>query len=344
MKILADKLTVGIDVGYSHVKAVCNGKRVCFPSVVGTPEKSRYGLSDGGAIILTLPEHVQVGSEAVYQATTSKRREDRYWTHAPEWLTLFLAALTELTDDDADLTVVTGLPVSYFEDDRERVKQTIAHQQSNVVQREGRKAQTLAVVSSHVVPQPFGTLASVCLNDAGYIINADLATRPVGVIDIGGHTTNLLSVRGLREIRTESRSVDVGAWNLVRAMRDLLARDLPGLQLRDHQLVEAIVAGHAVYRGLEVSLVEPTAKVARPLAEQILAEATQLWGQGEGFYSILVTGGGGALLAPYITPLFKRLDGTEYAQVVPEPVFANAVGYYRLAKFYETHTYGREIK
>jgi len=59
-------MNIGLDVGYSAVKAVSGNRRVTFPSVVGTPEKARFSLDGAGSnnIILTQPGQVLVGVES----------------------------------------------------------------------------------------------------------------------------------------------------------------------------------------------------------------------------------------------------------------------------------------
>lgn len=317
-------MNIGLDVGYSHTKAVSGERRAQFPSVVGTPDKARFSLNGVTSIVLMEPNHVQVGEGAVAQSRFLHRREDRRWTEGDEWYTLFLAGITELTmASRADLRVVTGLPVAFY-DDRRVVRDRLLG--SHRTQREGRNAQTFQVSEVKVVPQPFGTLLAVCLDDRGRIADKDLATSTVGILDVGGKTTNLLSVNHLAEIGRETASVDVGAWDAVRAVRDWLSAHYPDLDLRDHQVVDAIIARQVRYYGEPVDLTSTVEETLEPLADQVLAEATQLWNGGAAFDAVLVSGGGALLLGPYIQRHFR------HARVVSEPVFANALGYWKLAQ------------
>jgi hypothetical protein len=71
----------------------------------------------------------------------------------------------------------------------------------------------------------------------------------------------------------------------------------------------------------------PTVEAAlEPMAEQVIAQATQLWNGGASLGAILVSGGGALLLGPYIKRHFR------HARVVSDPVFANALGYWRFAQ------------
>jgi hypothetical protein len=148
----------------------------------------------------------------------------------------------------------------------------------------------------------------------------------VGVIDIGGKTTNLLSVKRLAEIGRETESVAVGAWDVVRAVRSFLADRCPNLELRDHQVVEAIVARQVRYYGEPVDLKPVVDAALEPMANQVIAQASQLWNGGASLDAILVAGGGALLLGPYLKAHFR------HARVVSEPVFANAEGYWKLAQ------------
>src|SRR5690606_6576381 len=142
-------------------------------------------------IVILAPRHVLVGEGAMTQSRFVNRREDRAWIESDEYYHLFLAALTELTSATvADLVLVTGLPVAFYND-----KATLQRRLLGVhkVTREGRHAQTFKVAECRVIPQPFGALLAAALDDRGRVADQELATGAVGVIDVGGKTTNLLS-------------------------------------------------------------------------------------------------------------------------------------------------------
>lgn len=318
----------GLDLGYNAVKVVGDGRRVSFPSAVGTPDRARFALdgNGAGAIVLLEPQHVLVGDEAIQQSRFLTRREDRRWIESAEWYSLFLAALTELTSATvADVNLVTGLPVAFY-DDKEKMAARLVGEHR--VQREGRRAQVLKVHQARVIPQPFGSLLAVVLDDRGAIADQALAHAAVGVIDVGGKTCNLLSVNRLTEIGKETASVNVGGWALVRATRQWLSQHYPGLDdLRDHQLAAAIQARELKCYG------EPVAEfpaliddLAADLVGQVIAEASHLWNGGATLDAVLITGGGALLLGEAIRKHWK------HARLVADPVHANATGYWKFAR------------
>jgi len=319
----------GIDLGYNAVKAIGDGdRRSAFPSAVGTPDRARFSLNGAGAgaIVLVAPTHVLIGEEAVTQSRFLTRREDRKWIESEEWYSLFLAALTELTPATvADVSLVTGLPVAFYGDKNAVAARVLGEHRP---QREGRRAQVLRVTQARVIPQPFGSLLAEVLDNRGQIADQALAKSAVGVIDCGGKTTNLLSVNRLAEIGKETASVNVGGWDLVRAVRGWLSQHYPGLDdLRDHQLAEAIQAGELRYYGEPVAdFAAVIAEIAGDLAGQVIAQASHLWNGGAVLDAVLVTGGGALLLGEAIRAHWK------HARIVADPVHANARGYWKLAR------------
>ncbi len=321
-------MNTGLDIGYSGVKAVAGDRRISFPSVVGTSDRAHFSLNGHatGDILLTQADGTTwlVGQGAVEQSRFVNRREDRAWIESDEYHRLVLAAFTELTAATAvDLVVVTGLPVAFYSD---KVALRDRFLGEHRVTREGRRSQLFRVVDCRVIPQPFGALLVEALDDRGRTVDNSLATGAVGVVDVGGKTTNLLSVSRLAEIARETASVNVGAWDVVRMIRSYLAKHCPDLELRDHQVIDAIIARQVKYYGEPVDLGPIVDLALEPMADQVVGQATQIWNSGAGLDAILVSGGGALLLGPYIKGHFR------HARVVSDPVFANALGYWRFAQ------------
>jgi len=318
-------MNIGLDIGYSAVKAVTDRRRTAFPSAVGTPEKARFSLSENTSIVLVDPEHVHVGESAIQQSRFLRRREDRAWIESNEWYNLFLAAMSELTTATyAEIRLVTGLPVAFF-DDRAVMRERLLGRHR--CQREGRTAQMFDVADCRVIPQPFGALLAEVLDRRGRITDNVLATGNVGVVDVGGKTCNLLSVNKLSEIRDETGSVDVGGWTAIRAIRDYLTGHYPGLErLHDHRIADAVIARRIRYYGETIDLTTAVEDILAPMADKVIAEATHLWGDAATLDALLIGGGGALLLGPYITRHFR------HARVIAQPVFANAWGYWQFAQ------------
>ncbi len=319
-------IKAGIDLGYNAVKVMSSRGASMFPSVIGTPDRARFslnGVSDDIVLTVLGDGTWLVGEGAITQSRFATRREDRGWIESAEYYRLMLAAMTEATAGSVEMKVVTGLPVAFYDDKDILVNCFLGEHRT---QREGRRGQTIRVVECRVIPQPFGALLAVSLDDQGRIVNREMAEGAVAIIDVGGKTTNLLSVNRLAEIARETASVNVGAWDVVRQVREYLAEVCPELDLRDHEIVEAITRRQVKYFGEPVDLTDIVETAVYPMAEQVIAQATQLWNSGARLDAVLVAGGGAHLLGQYIEQYFR------HARVVDNPVFANVTGYYRFAQ------------
>ncbi len=323
-------MNIGIDIGYSHTKAVSGERRAYLASVTGSPEAGRFSLNGAsGDVLLLEPRHVLVGDGAVLQSRFADRAEDRGWFRRDVYADLFLAALTEVTEATAvDVVLVTGLPVAYY-DDREALAERLAGE--HLVHRAKRRAQRFTVRAVRVIPQPFGALLAVALNERGMVVDAELASGTVGVIDVGGKTTNLLSVRRMAEIGRETASVPAGLWDVARAVGRYLDDAAPGLHLRDHEIMAAVQARRVTYFDQVLDLGEVVEDALARLGAQVIDQATQLWNGGGRLQAILVAGGGAHLLGERVRGHFR------HARISADPVYANACGYWKLAQRVASH-------
>lgn len=322
-------MNIPVDLGYSHTKALsASGQRIIFPSVTGTPDKSRFSLnghSDG--IILTSPYPKLVGEQAEEQSLFTTRWEDREWFQTDEYMALLYAALTEMTTSfHVNINLVSGLPVRFYEADRDHLKRRLVGRHE--VGREGRaQPQVFNINRVKILPQNVGTYLSVALNETGrQAVDNDFVTGKVGVIDIGSLTTNFLVMTKFTELKQESTSIEAGGWKLARQVRAGLDKLCPDLELKDHQLMQAIKQQQVSYYGEKCDISELVYEASQQLEDQIISKAKERWGKGADLHTILVTGGGSLLLRDRITRHFK------HARPVDDPVFANVRGYYKLAQ------------
>ncbi len=323
-------MIAGIDIGYSHTK-IASATKFRFPSIVGNVEVRRWeGLpraEQGPILILTTEDgRWAIGSDAAASSRFTSRREDRNWIESAEYQRLYLAALSCLTAAKyTRISLVTGLPVDYIAD-RHRLKERLMGR-FRFSRADRPHRQLVEVDQVEVIPQPFGTLLLEILDRTGRIVNHDLATSTVGIIDVGGKTTSYLSVKDAREIPAETGSIPVGCWESLTLARELINRELPGLELADYEVAEAAQNSASLrYYGENRDVSGMIRLALEPLAEQVIAEATQRWGNGARLDAILVTGGGAELVGQAICRHFR------HARIVEEPAYANVLGYYRFAR------------
>jgi plasmid segregation protein ParM len=324
-------MIVGVDIGYGYTKAVGEATQVVFPSIVGKAERIRYendvhhqlgSHAEPGIALVTEEGDRFVGELALLQSRVQWTLLDRSRVEDPSARLLFLAALSELAGEDKaaqPYRVVTGLPVKWY-DDRAKVIEQL--QGKHIVKRvNGHKfVQRFSVADVLVVPQPFGSLFSAILGADGQITDQGMARGRLGVIDIGTFTTDYVLVDSLRYVERGSGSISTGmskGYELVG--RSLL--DSFGLDLRMHEVDRVVREGEVTLFGEKRSvdwLVDPVFDV---LAQEILAHAGTLWGDGRDLQAILVTGGGAIALGERICRRYP------HAQILGDAPMANVRGF-----------------
>lgn len=319
---------VGVDIGFYAVKAIGNGRRVYFPSFATRARRSLMSLNGSDRILLeTQDGDFMMGLEAIRKGTGA-RKETSEWIESPEYLMLFHGALSEITGaTQAGATVVTGLPLADVERDKGKLRGRLMGVHSFT--REGRRGQRVTVDAVRVVPQGWGAVLALLFDARGNVVRGELTKQKVGVLDIGGHNVQYLAVDGLSDLPTESRSTERGAWNVMRATRDFLDAEHPGLsRLADHQVMTAAIAGE-VYDGKErVDLGPVIEPIIADIGQEITDTAGQYWGPGAStFREIIVAGGGAYLWGEHIKAAFPQ------AVVLDSPEYGNAQGYHNFAAY-----------
>jgi len=324
-------MNTGIDLGFHSTKVVGPNGAHLFPSFAVGAVDSLLSLNGHDRIVIeTARGKMLVGSEAVKLAKAGARKETADWIMSDEYLALFHAGLSETTTaTGAAVTLVTGLPVADYARDRDTLRDRL--QGTHTFTRQGRRGQTFRIENVRVIPQAWGAVLDLLLNDSGKIVRPELAKEKVAVIDIGGHTVNYLSVDGLSDIPNETEGTERGAWNVVRAVRDYLNTAHPGLaRLRDHQIMDAVIDGELYDAGEPVDLGPVVQPIINEIGQEIIDTAGQHWGPGAAtFRQVIVCGGGANLWGGHIGQAFR------HAVVLEDPVYANARGFYKFAGYLE---------
>lgn len=323
-------MKTGIDLGYYSEKVVATDKMFSFPSIAGSISESKFDLNGMGpntfAVETEKGTSYLVGEDVSLQSRYMSRQQDRDWITSDEYKVLLLTALTEITKGSrVDVDLVTGLPVNFY-DDKDLLRDNLLGEH-RIRRLERRNTQVFVIKNIRVIPQPFGTVFSVVLNGHGKATeDSDLATGSVGVIDVGSRTTNLLTVNRMREIGVQTESIDSGAWKVISSIKRQILSEYPDYDnLKDHMVAEAVKDRWIGYYDETLDLTELVEDELGKLVSEIMAAARNLWGKGASLKRVLITGGGALLAGERIKSQFR------HAQVVPNPMYANAIGYYKFA-------------
>lgn len=321
---------LALDIGYGYTKGLTNRARALIPSMVGPAEAIRFEsdvmAENGRGIALEVNGRgFFVGEQAEVQSASASQTLDVTRTGSTEQKALFYAVASELLrTSDTSVAVVTGLPVSDF-DDRHKKELRAMLKGDHTVKRGGKRKRRFVVDGVYIVPQAMGSLYALVLDRHGKLVNGDLAGGRVGIVDVGTLTTNYILVDRLRYVETGSNSITTGMAEMLQKV----AKDLK----REHDLdwtlqlskVDRAVRDRAVDAyGARVNVAGLVNPHLEALADTIVSQARTLWGAAAELKAVVLTGGGSLELAPYIRKVYPHTR-----TVGDEPQFANVVGYLR---------------
>ena len=316
----------GIDIGYNAVKAFTEKNGFSsFPSIVGSPDAAGFSArGDSDEPIEINGVAFRYGKSALIHSAMPTRQEDRNWIQSEQYVQLFGACLHELFNKSAEVRVVTGLPIKFMADSAKLHKSIC---QKYEILFSGKRKTFVVHEDSLVVPQPFGTILHVAMDNDGDFADAELMLSRIGIIDIGGKTTNFLYTEAMQEVGFQSESIDAGGWDIARAVGDFITEEFPDLELRDHEIAEAISNGYVRVFGKVHDITHITLPIINRMVSQIVGQATTLWNRGGRIDRLLITGGGSLMLGRQVSEAY----GHGNTILVDGPVSANAKGYYKFA-------------
>ena len=321
------QINAGIDIGYHATKVWADGGvSATIPSVIGTPDMPvtsfNTAMSDRHIVVQPIeqPQYL-VGESALRLSRITQRREDRGWIMEPEYGVLLMAALAIVAQNapSAEVFVTTGLPVSYYDSDAKELASVFNGEHIGRVN--GEKCHY--TVKAQVTTQGYGGFMDLLMNDHNTMQNERLLNSVVGIIDIGGHTTNIQTISNTESIRPQTVSFPLGGWDLVRAVNSEISQRYPDVDMRDHQVAQAIVNRSFNRFGKPENISDLVDQCINPVVREILSRTSQLWGSASGVDEVYVMGGGALLFGGALVAEFPQ------GQIASDPAMANARGYWK---------------
>jgi len=164
------------------------------------------------------------------------------------------------------------------------------------------------------------------LDAQGKTLQQRFVTEKIGVIDVGFRTTDFTISDKTRYSERGSLSTDSGISMAYNAIANLL-HEKSGTQVELYRLYEPVTRGVIKIKGHKYDLTGIVQQAFGQLATRIATEANRLWADDWDIDAIVLTGGGGAALAPYLQPLVQ-------GEVLPMPAdqdarLNNVMGYWK---------------
>jgi plasmid segregation protein ParM len=184
-----------------------------------------------------------------------------------------------------------------------------------------------------VIPQPFGSMFNLMLNEIGKPASQRFISEKIGIIDVGFRTADYTISDKTKYSERGSQSTDSGISIAFTAIANAL-QERSGQALELYRLYDAVTRGTIKIKGKRFDITSLVKNAFGQLATRVATEANRLWSDDWDLDAIVVTGGGGSVLAPHLIPL---LEG----EVIPVPPdqdarLNNVMGYWK----YGTHIWG----
>lgn len=322
------------DIGFGYTKATDGQQSQIFKSIVGEANSVQFGESltpaQAGA-----PRQFNLAGEEVFVGELAETQSrGRSFTLDPSQFivkyakTLGLAALAPYAEHGEPVRLVTGLPISFFRKFKDALTTILQQRHAlTVVQPNGERVDKMLYIEKvRVIPQPFGSLFNLMLNDRGKVLQQRFATEKIGVIDVGFRTADFSISDKTRYSERGSLSTDSGISVAYAAIANLL-QEKSGTQVELYRLYDAVTRGWIKIKGQKYELAAVVNQAFAQLAARIAGEVNRLWSDDWDIDLIVLTGGGGATLAPHLLPLIQ-------GEVMPlaadqDARLSNVMGYWK---------------
>lgn len=305
--------TLGIDLGFGFTKATDGERSLVVKSVIGEATDGRLG----GPMPESRPGHdhlhLELEDRGVFVGDLAERQsalrsftldQDRFISDAAKLLALAVAA--ELTDSDEPVGIVTGLPISTYRQKADELARALRDRHSfvSIAPDGGRTRRVVEVRDVKVIPQPFGSMYDLVLDDAGAVGDRHTLQQKIGIVDVGFQTSDLTVSDHGTFLERASQSTETGVGRAFATIAGKI-REKSGVSVELYRLYEAMSEGRIKIRGESFDLSRLIEHVLGQLATDIAADANRLWADEWDIDAIVITGGGGAVLAPYLSPLLS---------------------------------------
>ncbi|MFP5305321.1 MAG: hypothetical protein ACLGI7_05775 [Gammaproteobacteria bacterium] len=331
---------LGADIGFGYTKATDGKQYQVFKSVVGEANEAQFGesLLPG---VPQYPRHISIGNQSFFVGELAEQQSrgrgftlDQNQFLAQYAKTLALTALAPFVASGDPVRLVTGLPISFFRKYKDPLSALLQARHTITVVKPGtneREEKVINVERVRVIPQPFGSMFNLMLSDIGKPASQRFINEKIGIIDVGFRTSDYTISDKTRYSERGSQSSDSGIAVAYNAIANVL-QEKSGVSIELYRLYDGVSKGTIKIKGKRYDLTGIVQQSFQQLATRIAQEVNRLWADDWDLDAIVITGGGGASLAPHLTPL---LEG----EVLPMPADQDA----RLNNVYGYWKYGLHL-
>ncbi len=331
-------LMAGVDVGFGFTKVAEGESPALVKSIIGEARPRTLddeffnGSSRSGGHITLDGKSYFVGELAESESRVRQFTLDQAQMVANQFRLLALAGLAQIAPSRVPLNVVTGLPVGYFMEFKEKISQALLGEHDLIVHDGGESKEiSLAINRVRVIPQPYGSLVDYLFREDGTMLRGDAARQKIGIIDIGFKTTDFTVCKGLRHSERGSRTTDTGMAKAFQFIGESL-REMSGVNVEIYRLYDTVREGSIKVRGAEYDIAKVKEDVFSRLAAAIVNDMERIWVDDWDLDLVLLAGGGGDALFEFIKPMVR--GEIALLQTRDDPRMTNVSGYVKYARYF----------
>ncbi len=328
---------VAIDIGFGYTKATNGSNDLIFKSILGEatdiqfqdelfPRKKQDLLN-----IKIEGKNFFVGELAERQSNVRLFTLDQTQFITQFAKVLALVTLGNMVDNYDNVNLVTGLPVGYYKQYKDALASNLLGEHKfSLVKSSNEEIEKIFTISKiRIIPQPYGSLLNVFLDDEGKAKNTDIFKQKIGIIDIGFRTTDYIISDKLQYSERGSKTTDNGISKAFSVIANKL-REKSGVNVEIFKIYDSIIKGSIKIKGKEYDLTAVREQVLQQLASQIASDTERFWIDDWDIDTVLISGGGGTLLEKYLKPLLANAQAAFDSSV--DGRFFNVKGYLKYGK------------
>jgi len=310
---MADSI-IGIDIGFGFTKTTDGNDFLVFKSIYGEAVDFQFRENLLSASNEEEHLHIDIDGTSYFVGELAERQSsslvftlDQTQFIATSSKVLALAALSKvLTEREQSVRIVVGLPIGHYRQYKSELASMLraTHQITTTDAQGNRIDRRINITEVRVLPQPIGTVMDRLLNRHGLPENKRFATDKIGIIDVGFRTTDYTISDHGRYSERGSLTTQNGISKAFTMISTKL-KETCKVDIEIYRLFDAVEQGNIKVRGKAYDLQKITEHAFKQLAASIASDANQVWADDWDIDAIMITGGGGAVLAQFLQPLVE---------------------------------------
>lgn len=324
---------IGVDDGRFGIKVVTgDGKELYVPSRVSSGAQVMSIAGDDDSMYLTEEGNTYTVSENLSAIDTRFADYD----HSDIVRVLVNHALIKAGYAGKQVKIVTGMPVGAYFNGMSVNDDLIERKRGNLLKKKATNRnpniKSPEILNVSVAPEAIAAFFDLLIDMNGEV-NASIekmaAAGPIGIVDIGGETTDTAVIINAGKAIDNARSgtAKIGTLSLAEAVKLRLQQKFNIDAINPAKLEQAVSSGQFALYGTQHDVNDLLGEEKTVLAAQIIEEMKRKLRDASDLEAVFFVGGGALLLKEQIKNQFQ------HAQIVDGAQFSNARGMYKIAKF-----------